>query len=164
MDLFIVLAVNCQLSGLHVSKNALYEHTQCRSAFACHVFCYAPAWASDNQYALCIPICISMWSSMGSVVVSYVQFRLFWVLLLPQYVSFHIVAHTICECINSPWSYQCPFTLVQSWSLRCFCRIQVSITLNEFHCMILYVNLLSFHFIPGFVFGLSYGLVSSHLL
>ena len=134
--------------------------------FACRD---APLQSGDNQYTSCISLCVFMWSSMGSVVVSCVELRLFWVLLLSQYVSFHIVAHTICEYIDSPWSYQCSFTLVQSWSLVWFIplvdfRVQVSITLNEFHCMISYVNLLSFHFIPGFVFGLSYGLVSSHLL
>ena len=110
---FLLLAVNCQSSGLHVSKNALYEHTQCCSAFACHV-----SLIDDSVYPcysimhLLGPLITNMprafpyvfpWSSVGSIVVSYVQFWLFWVQL------FHFILWCMPPVIIlfSPLLYQC---------------------------------------------------------
>ena len=97
-----------------LAQNALFEHTPCGSAIACHASliddsvypCYSVLRILNMR--LLGPLITntprafpyaSPWSSMGSVVVPYVQFRLFWVLLLPHYVSFHIVAHAICDYI-----------------------------------------------------------------
>ena len=115
--------------------------------------------------------CASSWSSMGSVVVPCVRFRLFWVLLSPHYVSFHSVAHAICDYIVLIIVISMPFFTFHSWPLACLCcfplvdiHVQVSITLNEFCYVTSCVNLLSFQSIhPGIMFGLSHGLVSLHL-
>ena len=87
-------------------------------------------------------------------------------------IMFHFILWLMPSVIilYSPLSYQCPFVLFRPWPLACLCffplvdfHVQVSITLNKFYCITSYVNLLSFHSIPGFMFGLSHGLISLHL-
>ena len=88
-------------------------------------------------------------------------------------IMFHFILWLMPSVIvlYLPLSYQCPFALFHSWSLVCLCffplvdiHVQVSITLNEFRYVTSCVNLLSFQSMhPGFMFGLSHGLVSLHL-